>query len=247
MIALAAVTMISCMDGGSFSQTYTADISFEFSDNIYKESFRDSIFVLEAAPGQIAGEGFSYGSYPISFSQRYLDGVVHGGFLMSCLKGEKDGALTREHMANDAYRVYAESGNLGTKTYAVFYDNPVESMMPKHDIEFVYKDNGYMAPSRMYVNNTTLVARKIKEHFQVGDKLTLKAIGVTENGAAVETSITLAEYTVAKDSIMYSWTPFQLSSLGVVDYVDFKVESTNPEVPGYFCMDNFVSGVSVEY
>jgi hypothetical protein len=46
---------------------------------------------------------------------------------------------------------------------------------------------------------------------------------------------------------MYNWTPFQLSSLGTVDYVDFEVVSTNPEVPGYFCLDGYLASIKVEY
>ena len=119
--------------------------------------------------------------------------------------------------------------------------------MPAHDIEFGYKGLGSFTPYGCYVNNTTLVARKIKEHFQDGDKLVLKAIGTTASGAKTETSITLAEYTEAKDSVMYNWTAFTLSSLGAVDYVDFEVESTCPEVPGYVCIDGILAGVMVEY
>lgn len=236
-----ALAAVSCMSSGSFSQTYTADITFEFSENVYKESFKDSIFVMTE------GNAFLYTQYPLFFSQRYANGTITGGFTMSILKGEKGGALTREPMLNDAYRVNAETGQNGSKTYAVFYDNPVASEMPEHDIEFGYKNNGYMSPNGFYVNNTTLVARKIKEHFQDGDKLVLKVIGVKSNGPAVETSIKLAEFTEAKDSVMYSWTPVSLSSLGVVDYIDFKVESTNPEVPGYFCLDGLVSAIYIEY
>jgi hypothetical protein len=120
-------------------------------------------------------------------------------------------------------------------------------MMPAHDIEFSYKDIGEFTPLGCYVNNTTLVARKIKEHFKDGDKLVLKATGVKADGARTEASITLAEYSQAKDSVMYNWTAFALSSLGSVSYIDFEVQSTCPDVPGYFCMDGLVAGVSVEY
>ena len=241
MIILTALTAVACLDQGSFSQAYTADVTFEYSDNVYKESFRDSVYVMSE------GDAFLCGQFPIFFSQKYKDGAVEGGFMLSCLKGGKNGEVTTEFKKNDEWRVNAPSGNLGSKTYVVFYDNPDELRMPKHDVEFGYKSSGYMTPSACYVNNTTLVARKINEFFKDGDKLTLKAIGVTPTGTTVETSITLAEFTAARDSIMYNWTQFPLSSLGSVDYVDFEVESTNPNVPGYFCMDNFIAGVQIEY
>ena len=92
-----------------------------------------------------------------------------------------------------------------------------------------------------------MVARKVRENFVDGDKLTLKAIGHKHDGTTVETSIVLAEYTEAKDSVMYNWTQFNLASLGAVDYIDFEINSTNASVPGYFCLDNLVAGVQIEY
>ena len=238
---LAAFAAVSCLDSGSYSQSYTADITFEFSEAAYTTSFKDSIYVMTE------GNAFLYMQHPLFFAQKYANGAILGGFTMSILKGEKDGALSREPMENDAFRVNAETGHNGSKTYAVFYDSPIPADMPEHDIEYGYKNNGYMTPSGFYVNNTTLVARKVKEHFQDGDKLVLKAIGVKSDGTKIETSIKLAEYTESKDSVMCNWTPFPLSTLGIVDYIDFQVESTNPEVPGYFCMDGLVAGIYVEY
>ena len=166
---------------------------------------------------------------------------------MSYLKGEKDGALNNEPKENDAYRVNAPTGSLGSKTYAVFYNNPIESMMLPHDIEFGGKDIGTFSPLGCYVNNTTLVARKVKEHFVDGDKLVLKATGTKHDGSTVATSITLAEYTEAKDSVMYSWTAFPLSTLGAVDFIDFDIESTNPNIPEYFCLDGLLASIMIEY
>lgn len=241
ILIFTAFAIMSCLNkSGSYSQTYTANITFEFSDAAYDKSFKDSVFVMTE------GDSFLYLQHPVCFSQRYSNGNVLGGFMMSYLKGEKNGALTREPKENDAYRVYAESGQNKSKTYAVFYDNPDETMMPVHDIEYGYKGSGYFTPQGCYVNNTTLVARKVKEHFKAGDRLVLKATGVTSDGSTVETSIKLADYTETRDSVMYNWTEFPLSSLGAVDYIDFKVESTNPQVPGYFCMDGLVAGISIE-
>lgn len=238
--AVVVFSMISCLDGGSFKQTYNADVTFECSQDVYSNLFKDSLYVLPE------GEAFLYMQYPLFFGVKQADGNLQGGFLMSCLKGEAGGKLDREPAANDAYRVHAATGATDSKTYAVFYDNPAESMMPKHDIEFGYKGLGTCTPLGCYVNNTTLVARKVREHFQDGDKLTLKIKGTKSDGTVTEASIVLAEYTEAKDSVMYNWTPFSFS-LGDVDYVDFEVVSTNPEVPGYFCLDGYLATINVEY
>lgn len=243
-LAVLAISVVSCLNKGSFSQSYTADITFEFSDLTYSKDFgKDSVYVC---PNE-ADQGFVYGNFPLFFGQRQVGGKLEGGFVMSYLKGEKDGLLDKEANTNDTFRVHAAAGAGGSKTYAVFYDNPVETMMPQYDIEFGYKDNGSCSPLGCYVNNTTLVARKVKEHFQDGDKLTLKAKGTRFDGTLVETSILLAEYTEAKDSVMYNWTVFDLSKLGAVNFVDFEVVSTNPQVPGYFCLDGYVAAISISY
>lgn len=243
ILIFAAFAAASCLSKGSFVQNYTADITFEYSDAVYSNSFKDSIYVVQSGEG----EGFQYMQYPLLFTQKAVSGSFKGGFLMSYLKGEKDGKLVKEAKENDAYRVHSEAGALGSKTYAVFYDNPDETMMLSHDVEFGFKELGECTPLGCYVNNTTLVARKIKENFADGDKLVLKATGVKSDGTTVATSITLAEYTEAKDSVMYNWSVFDLKPLGLVEFIDFNIESTNPNVPGYFCLDGLLAGIKVEY
>lgn len=240
-------SVISCLDGGSFSQSYTADVTFEFSQDVYKNSFKDSLFFIPSKDNVPSGEGFTYGDYPLFFAQKQVNGVFQGGFMMSYLKGEKDGRLTRPVAENDIYRVHASGGAAASKTYAVFYDNPVEAVMPKYHIEFGYKDVGSCVPVACYVNNTTYVARKISESFQDGDKLVLKVTGIRADGTKAEKSITLAEFTEAKDSVMYNWSVLDLSTLGDVDYVNFDVTSTNPDVPGYFCLDGYMASINVEF
>lgn len=236
-----AISAISCLTQGSFSQSYIADITFDFTDKVYMTNFKDSLYVLSE------GSGFAYGQYPVVFTQKHLDGKFQGGFLMSCLKGESDGKLEDEAKENDLYRVHSKSGAGSTSGYAVFYNNPVESMMYPHDVEFGYKDAGSFTPYSCYVNNTTHVARKIKENFVDGDRLVLKAIGHRHDGTKAEASIVLAEYTEAKDSVMYNWTEFNLTALGSVDFIDFEMNSTNPSVPAYFCLDGLLAGVQIEY
>ena len=46
---------------------------------------------------------------------------------------------------------------------------------------------------------------------------------------------------------MYNWSVLDLSTLGDVDYVNFDVTSTNPDVPGYFCIDGYLANIKVEY
>ena len=242
IILFAAMSaLVSCLGGDTFYQSYVADITFEYDGNVYNKSFKDSLLVLSGF------DAFTDNLNPVYFTTKSSNGVLQGGFTLSYLKGEFGGKLEKEATSNDAFRVNALTGAAGTKTYAVFYDNPNEEMMPAHDVEYGYRGLGTFSPSGCFVNNTTLVARKIKENFQDGDKLVLKAIGEKADGTKKEVSITLASYTESKDSIMYNWSVFDLSSLGEVDYIDFEVTSTNPEVPGYFCMDGLLSTIVIDY
>ena len=244
LFTIAAITAVSCLDKSSSTVAGPLLAHMESMGQYnYATLFGEDSLYFDNAGAKL-GIQWDCVCFYHSISD---DGNFQGGFLMSYLKGEKDGALNNEPKENDAYRVNAPTGSVGSKTYAVFYNNPVESMMLPHDIEFGGKDIGTFSPLGCYVNNTTLVARKIKEHFVDGDKLVLKATGTRHDGSTVATSITLAEYTEAKDSVMYNWTAFPLSTLGAVDFIDFDLESTNPQVPEYFCLDGLLASIMIEY
>ena len=83
--------------------------------------------------------------------------------------------------------------------------------------------------------------------FNDGDKLTLKATGYLNDKATGVSSMTLAEFTEAKDSVMYNWSAFDLSKLGAVDEVTFEVVSTNSSVPGYVCIDGVLASIDIRY
>lgn len=243
IIIASALCLSSCLGDSSFSSSYPLDITFECSDAVYKSQFTaDSIFVLSNQD-----VAFYWQDPSVVFGQKHDGGAFQGGFLMSYLQGEADGKLTKEATLNDTYRAYAASGASGSNCYAVFYDNRNSSLMPSEDMEFTYGDLGTCEMFACYVNNTTLVARKIQENFQDGDKLTLKATGFLKGEVTAEATINLAEYTAEKDSIMYNWSVFDLSKLGTVDNVDFSVTSTNPAVPGYACMDGIYVKISLSY
>lgn len=242
VLVVAVISLVSCMKDGSFKQSYTLDVTFEYPDEVYAKEFNsDSVYVAKQ------GVGFVWMNSPLLFAQKQNNGVFRGGFAMSYLKGKANGEVSEEEHKNDLYRVNAVSGSRASKTYAVFYDNPNDQEMHEHDIEFGLKEVGTCSMLGCYVNNTTHVARMIKEHFEENDKLVLKAIGHGPDGKKTETKIVMAEYTAAKDSIMYNWTPFDLSVLGAVEYVDFEVESTNPDVPGFVCVDGVLASINISY
>lgn len=237
-----ALMAASCLGDASYSNKYTADITFEFDESVYKNYFSaDSTYVLKDED-----QGFYYDP-SLVFGQTHETDTFLGGFLLSFLPGEANGALLKPEHVNDRYRVNAPTGATKSKCYVVFYDNPDNTKMPDPHMVFTYRGLGTCTIAGCYVNNTTLVARKVKEHFQDGDKLTLKATGYLNDKETGVSSITLAEYTEAKDSVMYNWSPFDMSKLGAVDKVMFEVASTNDAVPGYVCIDGVLASIDIKY
>lgn len=238
-----ALCLASCMKS-NFKSEYELVVTFEYTgESVYKNEFsKDSVAVIRED-----AMGFTWLDPTLVFGQKSVGNQFYGGFILSYLKGEKDGLLEKEPSANDRFRAYAPAGFDGSRTYVVFCDNPNTAMMPAEQMSFYYGTLGTCSMKGCYVNNTTLVARKIKEHFQKGDKLVLRAKGYLNDSPTGEASIVLAEYSEAKDSVMYTWTPFNLTPLGAIDKVEFNVESTNAGVPRYFCMDNMAASCAVEY
>ena len=248
-VALVVCAVSSCLGDTTYSSSYRLDMTFEDGNNFVTQFDKDSLSTLNEYNIIM----WSDPSLALFYKQD-ADKKFQGGFRLSRLKGEAKGALTRPETDLDAWRVNAEGGSpvsyaaAPSKTYAVFYDNADQSQMPAHDMEFGYHDVGTCYMYGCYVNNTTLVARKVKEHFEDGDKLVLTATGYVMDGTKTGTaSIVLAEYSALKDTVMYNWTAFDMSELGVVDYVDFEVTSTKPEVPEYVCIDGVYAGISITY
>ena len=154
-----------------------------------------------------------------------------GGLLLSCQEGtiydpadnialEKSENDVYEH---DRYRVNAVKDSLVDNSYLVFYRNPESNKMPEHDVVFLLDENGTCQAQRCYVNNTSYVAYKVAQTFEPGDRLTLNATGYYKGEKTGEASVILADYSAQKDSIVSTWTLFDLTKLRMVDAIDFEV------------------------
>ena len=148
------------------------------------------------------------------YNQKTIDKEFCGGFLLSYQKGLPEGGNLVE--TDGTYRANSPSGAYGSRTYAVFYDNPEEGQMPEKDMIFTQSYYGTCGMNSCMVNNTALVAGKVKEHFEVGDKLVLKATGYLDGTKTGESEFVLAEFSSQKDSIVSTWTRFDLSKLGLL-------------------------------
>ena len=244
-------SLVSCLDGGSFSRTYPAEATFEYTGIDYSKEFgSDSVYFEE-----LHGYGFSWDCLVFRHNVDTVAKTFNGGMALSLLKGstfDPSDSLSMaqddaEAFANDAFRLNSNLMFSGSKTYAVYYENPDESKMPDCDMEFAATEIGTCTMGACYVNNTRYVAYKISQCFEDGDELTLSATGYLDGVKTGDVSMNLADFSVQKDSIVSTWTLFELDKLGIVDKVDFKLISTKKEVPAYFCMDNFVASVSISY
>ena len=243
---VAAFAFASCLPEAEFTQTVPVYANFENSGLTFDA---DSLFYKS-----IFGEGFAWGG-AIGFLHKVdtATWTFEGGTLLSyqkgCLYDPADTvALSKSDslvFAQDRFRVNSKRDSVGNNTYAVYYGNPDPGMMPAHDIEFLLKENGTCQVYQCFVNNTSYVAYKVAKTFQPSDRLTLTATGYLKGNKTGDVSINLADFSAQKDSIVSTWTSFDLSRLGAVDYIDFNVTSTKKEVPAYFCMDYLVASVTV--
>jgi hypothetical protein len=130
--------------------------------------------------------------------------------------------------------------------------NYLSSQRPTHDIEFMAPSSGTCTMRMCQVTNTVKVAQEIASTFQRGDKLTLVATGYKGGQMTGKAEINLADYTQndksgqPKDSIVSKWTNFDLGALASIDKINFALVSTK-SVSQYFCLDNVIADIAIEY
>ena len=236
-IAAAMILAASCMNDVGYETTYTAGISFDNfgygDDDIYGE---DKLF---------------FGSYLISddivFASKTDESVTDfNGFGLSK-------ATSKDEIADGRYSVNAESASSGS-AFALFHNTSYIEPLDQHII-FARAGYGTCSPVSCMVNNTKLVADMIQMYNSQNDEsigVTLTATGYAGGSETGKATISLAipgETPEARDSIMSSWTLFDLSDLGNVEYISFNMEfsdATQTMIPQYFCLDDFVANVHVK-
>lgn len=233
LICVAAMAASCFGNSPSVKRTYVLDVNFEYGDHVFQS---DSVRFEEK-------EGVAIGYQDFLFYHKLnpQKTQVVGGFAVSRLKGYA-GANDR-----NAFRVNRGVGLNGSPTYAVYKSDANEANMPEHDVFFANRDYGTCTVLGFYVNNTAEVVDSVKANFKPGDRLVLKATGYLNGAKTGEAEFSLAEYSNDKDSIVVRWTPFDLDKLGEVEYVDFEISSTVPNIPASFCMDDLVANISLEY
>lgn len=253
-IFIALFSLASCLSESENTRTDPLRATFEYTRVNYPELFgKDSLF-FESNMGY--GFGWDYMAFLHKVDTSVTDNwVFQGGVMLSYLKGKTFDPADSLSMAQSDSLMYADHRfransqalPLLGKTYLVYQQNPDPALMPKHDVEFLAKDFGTCQLTECYVNNTTYMAYRIANTFVDGDKLTLKATGYLDGAKTASAVIDLAEFSAQKDSIVSTWTRFDLGALGNVDYVDFDVISTKEDMPAYFCLDGFFASVTISY
>lgn len=245
VVFFAALSVVSCLPEADYSQTAVVAANFEYNDVPFNQ---DSLFYKSDG-----GAGIGWGSLGFMHKVDTVDWVFNGGALLSCKKGTlydsadtlalaKSDSLV---FAQDLYRVNSVKDTVNNNSYLVYYINPDSSKMPEHDVLFLIEEHGACQAQQCFVNNTSYVAYKVANTFAPGDRLTLTATGYLKGAKTGEVSMQLADFSAQKDSIVNTWTAFDLTKLGTFDAIDFDVISTREEVPAYFCMDYFTASVTI--
>lgn len=242
---LATISFVSCFPETDYTHSAVVTANFEYTDVKFDS---DSIFFKS-----VFGDGIGWGTLGFFHKIDTVNWIFEGGALLSCQEGTlydpaDMNALSKNDslvFAQDRYRVNSVKDTVNNNAYLVYYMNPDPDKMPKHDVEFLVESNGVCLAQQCYVNNTAYVAYKVAQTFQPGDRLTLKATGYLKGTKTGEASMHLADFSAQKDSIVSTWTAFDLTKLGSFDVIDFEVLSTKEEVPAYFCMDHFTASVTI--
>ena len=239
LILFSVLLVSSCFDDGSgMSQSYTLTANFQYSNVKF---YPDSTFFNTTTP-----EGFGYDV--LNFYHQLDPGKVRvdGGFLLSCLEMPLSGNTAE--LENNTYRCYLKDQKKKfSNIYTVYYQSEEDAFMPAHDIQFPFISQGTCTLNGCFITNTVEVADYIRENFETGDRMTIKATGYNKGAKTGEAEFLLADFSAQKDSIVSKWTPFELEKLGSIEYVDFEVISTKEGAPTYFCMDELTFSAVLSY
>ena len=244
-MAVIAVALTSCFDFTS-SENYTLIANFEYGSELTLRS--DSTYYAE--------KGYAIGYNYLAFCHSVETSTYEflGGFRVSGLEGvynpePKEEETEIQPVVKALDMTWRAHSIKGTNTYLVY---KFGSTRPTNDVEFLLPTNGTCTMKMCQVTNTGKVAEEIAATFQRGDKLTLIATGYKGGQMTGSAEFALADYTQndksgqPKDSIVSKWTNFDLSTLKSIDKINFALVSTK-SVSQYFCLDNVVADISLEY
>ena len=236
-----AIMAVSCLGEGGYTESRYVLATFEFSADYNKIFGEDSLYVDEEYK---LGIGWDC----LAFYQKVNESTkeFEGGMMLSHLAYPKSGVV--EGLANNKYRVNAKTVT-NANTYLVFEET---GSMPENDIAFNFVQSanaiGSCIMTSCEVNNTVAVAEAVEKNFENGDRLLLRATGYLAGKKTDSAEIMLAERLSDRDSIVYTWTTFDLSRLGAIDKIDFELLiPQGRNIPATVCIDNVLASISAQY
>ena len=242
-ILLSAVLVASCFGLSGYEADYVLVSTFNYlnSDYIGDKTKPDSL--LYDTKYRL-GFTYDYLGFHQKVDQYSLEFM--GGFLGSCLKVPKSSDVSA--LSYNQYRANAQGLSTIENKYAVFvqsYD------MPEKHLSFLATtdaDNEAVCTMKyVMVTNSVAAEQAVRNSFVDGDRLVLKATGYLGTQQTGSAEICLAEFTPQKDSVITSWTIFNLSALGSVDNVRFEIQTNSGKaVPTTVCMDDLAAHVSIK-
>ena len=187
-------------------------------------------------------------------------------FLYSIIVAALCAACAEEPEQDEGYdarfSVNAETAYSG-EVFALFHNNPeikaTSSGLQSDYHVFFATTQGTCTPVSCMVNNTKQVAEGIAEYNGSHEQpltVTLKATGYAGGAETGSAEIMLAgerdqedaSETSPRDTVVSTWTSFDLSKLGNVEYIDFSMtfsDETQTSVEKYFCMDDFWANIHI--
>lgn len=211
----------------------------------------------------------------IVYFSKSSSGTLFGGFALSRQEWtapepddsddpESDGSETETVTAPEPCSVYGKS--VGTPN-TFFYFRQTQTM-PEHDMAFAASNVGTCTPAGVMVCNSAPTVRKIRgenvseDVFNLNGDYILTATGYLngqKTGSATfllagkgKSKVPATEENPQRDSIVTSWSPFDLSKLGQIDYIDFDLSFSNSEDERLLdytdvCLDNFTASIHLKF
>ena len=227
---------VSCFDDDEYNNEMNIYLSSYFSiDEDYYSTYFDADSVYTATYFTSDSYGWIY-LYGVGSIGSYSGGI-----------GITVGADTTNFESLDdisfPYRVYGlNEDNDGT--YGIWH-NTGTSAMPTYDVvAYLASTDSYAYPYGVYVNNTNRVVNQVRNGlgldsaFEDGDYLKLTVTGYDSEGTTSgSTSIMLADFDTYKDSVVTSWTFFDLSDLGAASCLSFDVSSSVEDIEEEVCLE----------
>ena len=240
LIITTSLLVMSCLNDYTMTESGTVGISFEFPYN-YAEMFgTDSLYYVQQENASLVVNVLGFNNVIEKDSKEFV-----GGFIFSYMAVPESGT---EGLENNLYRANNKLRKGEKNTFAVYSQHPDQSKNPERDIVFIYPDNGTCTITSCYVNNTVAVADAVQENFVDGDRLLLKARGWKKDVETGTAEITLADWSTQKDSLVSSWTKFDLSALGAIDRVDLEIIAPEgKDIPKAVCIDDVSMQISLTY